>query len=138
MNVLFFLIPKNDVAFIYDDFTLRQTIEKFDIYGYTTIPIISRDGKYVNSISEGDILHFLKKNPGLDLFEAEDVLVSNVAIKRNVNSINVSYPMESLFELAINQNFVPVVDDLNNFIGIVTRKAIIDYFYKEEKNKMAK
>ena len=25
----------------------------------------------------------------------------------------------------MNQNFIPVVDDLNNFIGIVTRRDII-------------
>ena len=36
--------------------------------------------------------------------------------------------MEDLMEVAKNQNFVPVVDDTNHFIGIVTRKAIINYF----------
>ena len=35
--------------------------------------------------------------------------------------------MEHLVASAMNQNFVPVVDDLGNFIGIVTRKDIIRY-----------
>ena len=34
---------------------------------------------------------------------------------------------------AINQNFVPVIDDQDHFIGIVTRKEIIKYCYKEMK-----
>jgi predicted transcriptional regulator len=29
------------------------------------------------------------------------------------------------------QNFVPVVDDQKNFIGIITRKDIIRYFYEK-------
>ena len=36
--------------------------------------------------------------------------------------------LKNLYELAINQNFVPVVDDANHFIGIVTRKKIMSYF----------
>ena len=39
--------------------------------------------------------------------------------------------MEDLLDLTLNQNFVPVVDDLNRFIGIITRKDIIKYFYKK-------
>ncbi len=33
--------------------------------------------------------------------------------------------MEDLIDKALNQNFVPVVDDQKNFIGIITRKDII-------------
>ena len=39
--------------------------------------------------------------------------------------------MEDLLEKTLNQNFVPVVDDLNHFIGIITRKDVIQYFYKK-------
>ncbi|MDF2889568.1 MAG: hypothetical protein K0R23_3953, partial [Lacrimispora sp.] len=39
--------------------------------------------------------------------------------------------MEDLVDMALNQNFVPVVDDQKNFIGLVTRKDIIRYFYKK-------
>jgi len=36
-----------------------------------------------------------------------------------------------LIDKALNQNFVPVVDDQKNFIGIITRKDIIRYFYNK-------
>ena len=39
--------------------------------------------------------------------------------------------MEDLLQKAMNQNFVPVVDDMNNFIGIITRKSIIEYCYNQ-------
>ena len=47
--------------------------------------------------------------------------------------VKVSATAEQLIESAMNQNFVPVVDDRNKFIGIVTRRDIIKYFI--EKNK---
>ena len=37
--------------------------------------------------------------------------------------------MEDLLELVLSQNFVPVVDDFGRFIGIITRKDVIKYFY---------
>ena len=37
--------------------------------------------------------------------------------------------VEDLFDCAINQNFVPVLDDMGYFIGIVTRKDIMKYGY---------
>ena len=42
--------------------------------------------------------------------------------------------MEDLIQKAMNQNFVPVVDDQNKFIGIITRKSIIEYCYEKLKN----
>ncbi|MBQ2921320.1 MAG: CBS domain-containing protein, partial [Oscillospiraceae bacterium] len=37
---------------------------------------------------------------------------------------------EDLIERASKQNFIPVIDDRNTFIGIVTRRAIIKYCQK--------
>ena len=59
MNILFFLIPKEDVSFIYEDNSVRQGIEKMRAHGYTAIPVLTRDGKYVGTISEGDFLWHL-------------------------------------------------------------------------------
>ena len=41
--------------------------------------------------------------------------------------------MEDLIKKAMNQNFVPVVDDQNKFIGIITRKSIIEYCFENMK-----
>ena len=45
--------------------------------------------------------------------------------------------MENLLDRAINQNYVPVIDDKGSFIGIITRKEIIKYCYKEMKELSA-
>ena len=73
MNILFFLSPKQDLMYVYDDFTLRQTLEKWENNRYASIPVLNRQGKYVGTLTEGDILWGLKKFHGLDLEAAEDV-----------------------------------------------------------------
>ena len=131
MNILFFLKPKDEVEFVYDDFSIRQTLEKLDIYGYSAIPILDREGKYIDVISEGDILMYIKNNKDYNLKKAENTNIKQINIRRKTISINVMSNMEDLLDLTLNQNFVPVVDDLNSFIGIITRKDIIKYFYKK-------
>ena len=42
MNILFFLTPKSEVAYINEDDTLRQALEKMEHHRYSAIPIISR------------------------------------------------------------------------------------------------
>ena len=59
MNVAYFLTPKKDTAYLYDDYTLRQALEKMRAHGYTRIPVISHDGKYINVVGEGDFLWYM-------------------------------------------------------------------------------
>ena len=67
MNILFFLTPKSDVAYIYDTFSLRQVLEKMEYHRYSCIPIIGENGKYVGTITEGDLLWGLKSRGDLNL-----------------------------------------------------------------------
>ena len=45
MNIAYFLLPKARVAYLYDDCTFRQGLEKMRHHGYTAIPVISRSGQ---------------------------------------------------------------------------------------------
>ena len=131
MNLLFFLTPKQDVLFVYEDFTLRQTLEKWSNQRLATIPVLRRNGEYVGTITEGDILWGIKNLHGLDLEASEDVPISSFPRRRDYKAVPVTTDMHALLQAAIDQNFVPVVDDQENFIGIITRKDIIRYFYDQ-------
>ena len=61
MNILFYLITKNEIVYIYDDYTVRQTMEKMEYHRYASVPIINRKGNYVGSLTEGDLLWELKR-----------------------------------------------------------------------------
>ncbi len=129
MNILFFLTPKSDVAYIYEDETLRQALEKMEYHKYSAVPVIGRNGRYVGTITEGDMLWGIKNKFNLSLKEAERVTVTAIDRRSDNQPVYANSNMEDLIDKALNQNFVPVVDDQGNFIGIITRKDIIRYYY---------
>lgn len=125
MNILFFITPKEEVAHVQEEDTLRQVLEKMEHHGYTAIPLLGRDGKYIGTITEGDLLWFLKDRNFPDLKLLEDMPITAIARRRDNQAVSIQESMEGLFDKVTNQNFVPVVDDKNVFIGIVTRKDIL-------------
>ena len=139
MNILFFLTPKSDVAYIFEDETLRQTVEKMEHRKFSCIPILNKEGKYTGTISEGDLLWGIKRlNINItDLKQMEDVSIMAIPRRATYKPVHADADMEDLLDRAINQNYVPVVDDKGSFIGIITRKEIIKYCYKEMKKLSA-
>ena len=116
MNIMFFLTPKSDVAYIYNDYSLRQALEKMEYHKYSAIPIIDRKGCYVGTITEGDLLWYIKNEEDLSLKDAEDVAVMSIPRRMDNLPVHVDSNMEDLISKALNQNFVPVIDDHNVFI----------------------
>ena len=130
MNILFFLKPKSEVAFIYDYCTLRQVLETMEYHKYASIPMLNREGEYVGTITEGDLLWGIKSYQNMDLKRAENIFIQDFPRKADYEAVSADADMEDLLRKAMNQNFVPVVDDQKKFIGIITRKTIIEYCYE--------
>lgn len=134
MNIAYFLLPKGRVAYLYDDYTFRQGLEKMRHHGYTAIPVISRDGQYVGTVSEGDFLWRLVGKEAEEAEEArtmkelEQLQVRDILQTDTYPPVRITVTMDELLDSAMNQNFIPVTDDVGSFIGIVTRKDIIRYF----------
>lgn len=132
MNVLFFLLPKSSVVYVEEDYSIRQTLEKMQFHHYSAVPLLSKNGKYIATISEGDLLWYLKDNR-LDFEKTEKINICKVKPSREIKPISINNDMDSLINLISNQNFVPVNDDLGNFIGIVRRSSIINYLVEKIK-----
>lgn len=129
MNILFFLKPKATVEYLVENYSLRQAMEKMEVHRYSSIPIISKSGEYIGTLSEGDILWHIKQLGEFDLIDSEDINITNIKRFRDNAAIKVNSNIQDLINVSKTQNFVPVVDDRNMFIGIVTRQDIITYFY---------
>ena len=127
MNILFFLHPKAELAFIYDYHTVRQAMEIMEHYKYSCVPILNRAGKYVGTITEGDLLWDLKEKGILNIKQAENLSIMKVERRCDYLPVSIECDMEDLVKRAMEQNFVPVEDDQHFFIGIVTRRDIIGY-----------
>lgn len=128
---MFFLKPKVEIAYIYDYHTVRQALEIMEYHKYSSVPILNREGKYVGSITEGDLLWGIKKLGIMNIKGAESVSVMKIERRLDYQCVNAESNMVDLIDRAMEQNFVPVTDDQQNFIGIITRKDIIGYCYSE-------
>lgn len=126
-NILFFLTPKAMCAFVYDDYTIRQAIEKMESSGFAALPIINRHGQYRGSITEGDLFWAMKNLCYMDMRQAEAHKIMEINHRKDNVPVRVTANMFDLVSQASQQNFVPVVDDKDAFIGIITRSAIIKY-----------
>ena len=114
-------------AYLYDDATIRQAIEKMEAAGYTSIPILNKQGEYRGTLTEGDLLWALRCLCDLDMRQAEAHRISEISRRKDNVPVRVTTSMHDLIDRASTQNFVPVVDDKEAFIGIVTRRSIIQY-----------
>lgn len=134
MNILFFLRPKAEVDYLYSEYTIRQALEQMEEHKYQVLPIIDKNGDYFGSISAADILFAIKKEANFDIKQAEKRKLIDVERTRSYQAININKDINELIRVSLEQNFVPVVDDRNKFIGIVTRKDIILSFLKTNVN----
>ncbi len=126
-NILFFLTPKAMCAYLYDDYTIRQALEKMESAGYAALPILNRRGEYRGSLTEGDLLWAMKNMCYMDMRQAECRRIMEIPHRKDNIPVRVTATMFDLVEGSTEQNFVPVVDDKDAFIGIITRRAIIKY-----------
>lgn len=134
MNFLMLLKPKDTVQYLRESNTLRQGIEKMRAHGYTAIPVISDDGQYVGTVSEGDFLYFILDQRDNSIKTKEQHHIRDI-LRPNFNpAVRINVSMDVLLERALNQNFVPVTDDYGVFIGIVTRQDIIRHFIRTSKD----
>lgn len=131
MNIAFFLRPKSQTAYLYEDFTFRQGLEKMRNHGYTAIPVITRAGQYIGTVSEGDFLWHIWEGAtageSISIRHLEKLRVKDILGSKNYPSVGITASTKDLVANAMSQNFIPVVDDLGNFIGIVTRSDVIRY-----------
>lgn len=136
MNILFFLTPKASCEFLSDDESLREALERMELAGFSALPIVSKqDGSYKGTLTEGDLLWALKNVCQMSLRKAQMHNIMEVHHHHDYIPVTVSTDISNLLQRAVDQNFVPVVDDRNTFIGIVTRRTILRHYTENQKLK---
>ena len=130
MNIAFFLTPKLEVIYESVEGNMGQALSRMEKYGYSAIPLIDKSGRYVGTLTEGDLLWKLKNTPGLNFENVDEVPIKEIPRKTKHDSVYINANIENLLTLAARQNFVPVVDDNGTFIGIIKRSDIINYINK--------
>ncbi len=125
MNIALFLTPKKDLVTLNHTMTLRQAMEKMEYHKYSAVPVIDEDGRYLYTLSEGDILWHVKEHYDLCLKDAETISINDINRSRVIEPVSIDAEIIHVKELTRFQNFVPVVDDSGIFIGMVRRSDLI-------------
>ena len=125
MNVVLLLTPKNELVYLDDTMSVNDALKKLRENRYTAIPLIdSENGRYLGTLSEGDLLWYLTSPEGkkadLDQEKAAQLLRPDF-----IPAVHIDSELNDVFCRVLNQNFVPVVDDRGVLTGIVTRRAVI-------------
>lgn len=135
MNILFFLTPKSEVEFAYSDDTISHAMELLEKSTYTAIPVINRTGQYKGTASEGDILWTVKNKYDFNEESFANVRLSKIAKMHQYKPVKIDANLKNMISRLMNQNFVPVIDDDEVFIGIVKRKDVLQYYIGQAKEE---
>jgi CBS domain-containing protein len=127
MNVVSFMKSIGEVVFVYDYQSVKEAIEVMQKERFTSIPVLSKDMEYIGTITEGDLLYAVYE-VGRKIID--QIKISDVKRIRDYESVNVNSTIMTLLGKASNENFVPIVNDSNKLLGIVTRKKILEYFFE--------
>ncbi len=124
-NHLFHLLPKSDTVFLNNSDSFQQAYNLFILTNYTALPVINKKGQYVGTICEGDLLRILSLSLSDSDIDLSHLKIKDIAFKTKTEVARINESFERLVELALNQNFIPLVDDQGIFIGILRRQELI-------------
>ncbi len=128
VTVASLLTLKATVATLNENSTIRQGLEKMRFHGYSAIPVLSDDGDYIGTLTEGDLLWHLIDDENNSLHDQEKGQIRDIIRKSFNPAATIDTPLKEVLLKVMDQNFVPVVDDRHKFVGIITRKTIIKYY----------
>jgi CBS domain-containing protein len=128
MNLAMFLTPLASVACLPARMTVRLALEEMQTLGYAAVPVVDADGTYLGTLTEGDLLRFVRGENDLDAS-----LVLDVPTRTENRAVSVLDGIDSIVERAADQNFVPVLDGRGVLMGIVTRRTLIQHLWSRAK-----
>lgn len=125
INIAGIMLPKVSTVYINDTDTVRQGMEVFRRYGYTAIPVVSQDGRYLGSVTEGDFLRHVCNVGSTDLREMEKYRISDIFRPDFCPALPIDANIDEVVSVALKQNFIPIVDSRGCLSGMVTRQSLI-------------
>lgn len=130
MNIAMLLNPKCELSFLYSNDSVRQGLEQFRIHKYTAVPVLNDDGSYYGIIRDKEFLTYILESDNYSIKDFENIRIKEIISAGSNPPVNINASAEELISRITDYNFVPVVDSRNYFVGIITRKKVINYLTK--------
>lgn len=138
MNILFFLKPKSEIIYLNRNDSIFDAINTFRKTKFHELPVLNGEGKYVFTLSVADLLYAVKDMKFYNDDIAKKIKIAQIERRKEILPVYIDSEMKDLILLTMSENFVPVLDDRDIFIGIVRRRDIIKYYVESEEFKNGK
>ena len=123
-KMLDFMIPADNVANVIDQHTLSTGLLILTQSNYTMIPVLSAESKLMGVISMSMIIKAVMTVDAIEMERLDELKVRDVMLCQPVR-VQANCNLAEVLNYLIDQNFVCVVDGDNRFLGIITRKNVM-------------
>ena len=123
-KMLDFMIPADNVANVIDQHTLSTGLLILTQSNYTMIPVLSAESKLMGVISMSMIIKAVMTVDAIEMERLDELKVRDVMLSQPVR-VQSNCHLADVLNYLIDQNFVCVVDGDNRFLGIITRKNVM-------------
>jgi CBS domain-containing protein len=128
------IIPKEKVVTVELDWTLERALLVLTRKGYASVPVIDPKGRVEGVISKTNILDFMLTRDDFQFAKLSQFWVRD-AMNQNHSGILPNSIFSFAFEVLIDRPYIPVIDTESRFLGILTRKILMEkvteYFQQE-------
>ena len=124
MISLSFILPKEKLTLIDSHMILKEALDLIEHNNFLSLPVTKEDA-FLGVISKERILSCMMEDC------TEETIVEAIA-RQDIPQIQVSEEMEDAASLLAETNtpFVAVINDQNQFLGIITHKTIFNHYIR--------
>lgn len=117
-----FLTPADKLAVIIDSHNIDHAKLLLSHMTFSRVPVVTEDNHFVGTIGLNDIVQY---QVGQEL--SDDELQQDIALitKRDVTTVRENYELADVLRKLIDESFLPVLGEGDEFLGIITRKSIL-------------
>ncbi|CAM4129456.1 hypothetical protein AT575_06610 [Streptococcus penaeicida] len=118
-----YLIPADDLAIFIDTHNSDHVMLLLVNNGFSRVPVLTKDRQYRGTISISDILNYQVKNQLTD-WELNQTDIGEM-VNTKIEAIPMTSSLTHIMHKLVDYPFLPVVNEKNLFVGIITRKSIL-------------
>lgn len=119
-----FLVSSDNVATLNENNSLEHALLVLTKIGYSRVPVLNKEEQLVGLVSLSQVVD--------QMFGIEDLEPENLSDKKvkdvmdtDITSICLPLDLEKTLHLLVDNSFIPVVNETQEFTGIITRKEIL-------------
>lgn len=117
-----FLTPADKLAVIIDSHNIDHAKLLLSHMTYSRVPVVTEDNRFLGTIGLNEIIRYQMENELTDEELHQDI---SLIAKRDVATVKEDYELAEVLRKLIDESFLPVLGKNDEFLGIITRKAIL-------------